>query len=89
MHQERGSWRALTLNGSESPLSPSDENNLAVTQGGGARNCIRGLAIGPGVTRLSLGHSEDEEDVDSLDPLENPRAPVSNTLDNEIILKWT
>ena len=77
--------------GSESPLSPSDEKYLAVTQGGGERNCIRGLVRvrGPGATRLSLGHSEDDdrEDVDSLDTLEDPRAPARNILDSEIMLK--
>ena len=77
--------------GSESPLSPSDEKYLAATQGGGARNCIRGLdrVRGPGVTRLSLGHNEDDdrEDVDSLDTLEDPRAPARNILESEIMLK--
>ena len=44
---------------------------------------------GPGVTRLSLGHSEDDdrEDVDSLDTLEDPLAPARNILDSEIMLK--
>ena len=76
--------------GSESPRSPSDEKYLAATLGGGARNCIRGLVAvrGPGVTRLSLGHSEEgEEEVDSRDTLEHPRAPASNILDSEIMLK--
>ena len=81
--------RTLTLKGSESPRSPSDEKNRAVTLGGGARNCIRGLVTRLEVTRPTLGHSEDEEDVDSLDTLGDPRAPASNTLDNVIILKWT
>ena len=78
--------------GSESPLSPSDEKYLAATQGGGARNCIRGLdrVRGPGVTRLSLGHNDDDDDrddVDSLDTLEDPLAPARNILDSEIMLK--
>ena len=77
--------------GSESPLSPSDEKYLAATQGGGERNCIRGLVRvrGPGVTRLSLGHNDDDdrEDVDSLDTLEDPLAPARNILDSEIMLK--
>ena len=52
---------------------------------------MRGLVRvrGPGATRLSLGHSEDDdrEDVDSLDTLEDPRAPARNILDSEIMLK--
>ena len=72
--------------GSESPRSPSDEKYLAATLGGGARNCIRGLVMvrAPGVTRLSLEHSEE---VDSRDTLEQPRTSASNILDNEIMLK--
>ena len=74
--------------GSESPRSPSDEKYLAATHGGGARNCIRGLVMvrAPGVTRLSLEHSEEVE-MDSRDTREQPRTSASNILDNEIMLK--
>ena len=81
------------MNGSSgSPRSPSDEKYLAATLGGGERNCIGDLAMvraelrggGVGVIRLSLGHSDD---VDSLDSRGEPRTPDKNILDNEIMLK--